>query len=1416
MKKKIFVFLAVSSLTLTGCSLSGTVKGLWNGFLEFIGIRKPAEEEKPKDEEQHGEEPKEEEEWTKTYSSNAYEHWYIDKDGQEVRASHEFKLKAHIDKTCTETDHDEYECEECGYTKIVNGHELAEHKYISTTTPSTCKEAGKVVFECTECGEKHETILPIDSNAHNFVSQGTEAGVTTFKCSICDETKVVMDHASQVVAENVSTEALQQVDEIQLQNASIAFDESILENDLGKNVNISAKSKEPEAVAEELDLPKEDQEKLAGKPIVDFSVTNSGSEEKISEFSGKVKVTIPYELQQGEDPEGIAIWYLSQDNEPEAIKAQYANGNVSFETDHFSYYAVVHLTPEESCEKFGHEMVGGTHVNSTCVAHGYDESICRRCNRTERVELPLIPHTYECTERVDSTLITEGYVHYECKVCKDAYDVIIPKVQPTGRGFYTNLIYSAMTPEWRTYSSATVDGVTNVYESYQGLDNEGIPFSYNSSGYTTYKGYSYNNYRKNEGHSSSSSFDSSLQVIRDYIDYIPQIYKDRLEDFGTWLVENYFIREDITEGYKFSVDYNKVAKTYEDFRDKSLKDAIIATIGQDNFDGIYKFIMDHYEDTVNELIQELNRRGYVVKALYDAIMEVNVLHGADPENLVSFEEAIKDIKDMKITALIEQLLSMIMGGGSSSGGSSGGSGQSEPVKPEEPIEVEKPEANKSRGMIPETSEEFKEKADEFLDGNLFDFISGMTGMSKDTMVDMADGVVDVLKEGHAQITLKTSKDGGFLSLEAMVQDFEIEGLVSEEYAYSLMTKDYDKTAVLKEIQKEVDKYELNKAKFTLSESNFEWFAKPYEDYYKEEYPGFKLSYVRNYSEEYEGCDALISNVDVKSDRYEWDPVTDEEVYKKGKLVILVRQPGWTHYSYNSSTGENIEEYVEEYGDVIRNYNGLGTLLKKDELGLRQESYRYVRSSYVAILGQDGKMTETSYFHIPEFEYLLRVRDKTMHTTKAGGTYDYLSYGFEKPVLSSFEEWDAYYAQQYPNSTWVPSESYKDEKESEEEGQRIVIKTINQLNGRINFFTTHVYDTQQWEIFSTYVLSKDMNDEALESVDSFRVYYGLRNGKLVSYINQYGQYSPFEENRIYSKEQVDSDINTSMKYGNVTVSVSAPKGTPACTRTLTWKISAAGKTVINGSYKLHMRCSSYENRAETHNDIDECHTKYHHESSCKLCGKEYESYDWISDHHEWDYESATVTTIVPRSLTRAGISRVEVICSKCGKTDSYYRYDGICSHSKAEYDEESHMIHCPDCGYEVESETGELPALIYEQMPSGEEGVMAFSMYSPRYHNWWIDDYYSFHLCAGYFDESGEFQVLTNGNESDVHFTFKYFDEEYERYVGGSWYRALYFSESSYRELVEEARKEAPEGVEIVPTIAAASKDGSTVFYYAIY
>nr|WP_315019782.1 immunoglobulin-like domain-containing protein [uncultured Aminipila sp.] len=86
------------------------------------------------------------------------------------------------------------------------------------------------------------------------------------------------------------------------------------------------------------------EEKIGSRPVFDFSM-QSGNE-KVSEFAGKITISIPYKLQANEKPEGIVVYYIS--NEGTMIKvsgAKYISENVEFTTSHFSYYAVGYEEP---------------------------------------------------------------------------------------------------------------------------------------------------------------------------------------------------------------------------------------------------------------------------------------------------------------------------------------------------------------------------------------------------------------------------------------------------------------------------------------------------------------------------------------------------------------------------------------------------------------------------------------------------------------------------------------------------------------------------------------------------------------------------------------------------------------------------------------------------------------------------------------------------------------------------------------------------------------------------------------------------------------------------------------------------------------------------------------------------------------
>ncbi|MEA5038625.1 MAG: S-layer homology domain-containing protein [Clostridiaceae bacterium] len=73
-----------------------------------------------------------------------------------------------------------------------------------------------------------------------------------------------------------------------------------------------------------------------------YSLTALAHGKTISNLGGTATVTIPYTLSSGESPEGIQIWYLGSDGELSQIACVYseASGTITFETDHFSYYAI--------------------------------------------------------------------------------------------------------------------------------------------------------------------------------------------------------------------------------------------------------------------------------------------------------------------------------------------------------------------------------------------------------------------------------------------------------------------------------------------------------------------------------------------------------------------------------------------------------------------------------------------------------------------------------------------------------------------------------------------------------------------------------------------------------------------------------------------------------------------------------------------------------------------------------------------------------------------------------------------------------------------------------------------------------------------------------------------------------------------
>ncbi len=94
------------------------------------------------------------------------------------------------------------------------------------------------------------------------------------------------------------------------------------------------------------DLPEEVREKVGDNPVFDFTL--QAGEQVISEFAPnqKVRVSYPYELQEGEKPGRVVVYYIAEDGRLEVIKNGHYNpatGQVHFKTQHFSQYTALHV-----------------------------------------------------------------------------------------------------------------------------------------------------------------------------------------------------------------------------------------------------------------------------------------------------------------------------------------------------------------------------------------------------------------------------------------------------------------------------------------------------------------------------------------------------------------------------------------------------------------------------------------------------------------------------------------------------------------------------------------------------------------------------------------------------------------------------------------------------------------------------------------------------------------------------------------------------------------------------------------------------------------------------------------------------------------------------------------------------------------
>lgn len=231
---------------------------------------------------------------------------------------HEYTSEVTKKQTCTEDGLITYTCS-CGdsYTEIIP----KAHNYNHISVSSTCTVTGMEYDICSDCGEViNSKVLPLAPHSWSewkIVREATAdlEGIKERSCTVCGTTEEEFIPKLNVIVDDES-------------GISIEFND---EYDSG--VEIKVEEVFDGDSFQILDLYH------GNNQSVIFDITTVKDGEKVQP-DGKVKVRIP--LPAGFDTTKLFVCYVDSTNGTVTpIPATVVNGYVEFETDHFSYYAIV-------------------------------------------------------------------------------------------------------------------------------------------------------------------------------------------------------------------------------------------------------------------------------------------------------------------------------------------------------------------------------------------------------------------------------------------------------------------------------------------------------------------------------------------------------------------------------------------------------------------------------------------------------------------------------------------------------------------------------------------------------------------------------------------------------------------------------------------------------------------------------------------------------------------------------------------------------------------------------------------------------------------------------------------------------------------------------------------------------------------
>lgn len=183
----------------------------------------------------------------------------------------------------------------------------------------------------------------IDKIVNDAVSSGSGSVIITDVSDIENASSVTISKENlQSILDKIDAEDAISDAVVKLPEGSVTIGKdvlsSILETAEEKSITIK--------VSDAKDTLNEEQQKIVGdRPVYDITMLRGS--EKVTSFNGKtITVSLPYELKENESPDNIVVYYVKDDGTIEKMDCIYKDGNVSFETNHLSYFAISYEEPE--------------------------------------------------------------------------------------------------------------------------------------------------------------------------------------------------------------------------------------------------------------------------------------------------------------------------------------------------------------------------------------------------------------------------------------------------------------------------------------------------------------------------------------------------------------------------------------------------------------------------------------------------------------------------------------------------------------------------------------------------------------------------------------------------------------------------------------------------------------------------------------------------------------------------------------------------------------------------------------------------------------------------------------------------------------------------------------------------------------